>query len=91
MSQENASADKQMAWSEKMSNTAWQRGVADMKAAGINPILAASQGPASTPSFQRSSPSGVASASAAMYSSKTQRILGTISAITSALTLGKML
>lgn len=37
------------AWEEKMANTSWQRGSADMKAAGFNPMLAYSQGGANTP------------------------------------------
>ena len=59
----NASA-KQMAFQKEMSNTAYQRGMSDMKKAGLNPILSGKLGGASSPTGASYVPENIGSQAA---------------------------
>ena len=55
-----AASARQMAFQREMSDTSYQRAMADMKKAGLNPILAGKFGGASTPTGSTYNPENVA-------------------------------
>lgn len=71
-----AEAEKNRAWQEQMSNTQYQRAMKDMAAAGLNPILAYSNGGAGVPGGAAGSIGAASVGGAQMSSAQSQMASG---------------
>lgn len=78
-----AESDKQRSWTQEMSATSYQRAVGDLRSAGLNPMLAYSQGGAPMGSGSAAS-SSTPSGSSASYSSLPARQNASAAALSSA-------
>lgn len=75
-------AKRQMEFQDRMSSTAYQRAMADMKKAGLNPMLAMKLGGASTPTGASYNPQNVGAAAVEGASKGAQRRLANAQAQT---------